>query len=87
MITIDNSTGAAAAEGVELSDPIPANTTFVGTNVDLTGLSATSCTADAADANGDGCSLDAGTLTLDASVIGDIAAGDTVTVAFQVTIN
>ena len=87
VITIDNSSGAAPADDVILTDPIPADTTFVGTNVDLTGLATTTCTADAGDVDGDGCSLDAGTLTVDETVIGDIAAGDTVTVAFQVMID
>jgi len=87
VITIDNTTGSAPADQVSLSDPIPVDTTFVGTNVDLTGLSATACTADSGDVDNDGCSLDSGTLTVDATVIGNVAAGATVTVAFQVTIN
>jgi len=87
LITITNTSATTPAEDVSLSDPVPPNTTFVGTNVDLTGVPATSCTADPLDANADGCSLDGGTLTVDDAVIGDIAAGATVTVAFQVTIN
>ncbi len=42
---------------------------------------------DAADADTDGCGITAGALTVGSSVIGPIAAGDTVTVQFQVQIN
>jgi uncharacterized repeat protein (TIGR01451 family) len=87
LITIQNTSATTAANAVSLSDPVPTDTTFVGTNVDLTGLTATACTADAADADNDGCGLAAGTLTVEDTVLGNIAAGATVTVAFQVTID
>jgi uncharacterized repeat protein (TIGR01451 family) len=87
QITIANTSTTTAADEVSLSDPVPPDTTLVGTNVALTGLATASCTADAADADADGCGIAAGTLTVDDSVIGTIAAGATVTVAFQVTIN
>jgi uncharacterized repeat protein (TIGR01451 family) len=87
LITIANTSTTTAADDVSLSDPVPANTTLLGTGVTLTGVPAAACTADAADADADGCGLAAGLLTIDDSVIGDIAAGATVTVAFQVTIN
>jgi hypothetical protein len=87
LITIANTSTTTVADDVSLSDPVPANTTLVGTNVALTGVAAAACTADASDADADGCGVAAGTLTVDDTVIGDIAAGATVTVAFQVTIN
>jgi uncharacterized repeat protein (TIGR01451 family) len=87
LITITNTSTTTAADDVSLTDPVPPNTTFVGTNVALTGVAAAACTADAGDADDDGCGIAAGTLTVDDTVIGDIAASSTVTVAFQVTIN
>ena len=87
VITIENTSTTTDANAVSLSDPVPTDVTFVGTNVDLTGLPATACTADVGDADLDGCGLAGNTLTVSDSVIGDIAAGATVTVAFQVTID
>lgn len=99
-ITLDNSGGAADATDVSISDVVDADVTFVdppagydqgnGENISFDG-GASYCVADAADANGDGCSFDGTTLTLDGrdqAVLTpiDVAAGATVTVQFQVTV-
>jgi uncharacterized repeat protein (TIGR01451 family) len=92
LITIENTSTTTPADGVTLSDPVPANTTvrtaqYAGDDVAITGGLAASCTADALDGDADGCGIDGlGALTVSAAVIGDIAASATVTVQFQVTI-
>lgn len=91
-ITIANTSATTAADGVSISDPVPANTTirlgqYTGEDVGVTGGATATCTADAADADADGCGIAAGTLTVGPAVLGNIAAGGTVTVRFQVTIN
>jgi len=75
------------------TDPIPANTTLLANQYSATGdvgitngLVAT-CNADANDVDADGCGIVAGTLNVSSAVIGNIAAGVTVEVQFQVTIN
>lgn len=90
-ITIANTSATTAADGVSLSDPVPANTSFrlaqyAGEDVGVTGGLAATCTADAGDADTDGCGLAAGSLTVSSAVIGNVAAGASVTVRFQVTI-
>jgi uncharacterized repeat protein (TIGR01451 family) len=90
LITIQNTSATTAANGVSLSDDVPTDTTLVGTNVALTGVLAAACTADVGDADFDGCGLGGlggNTLTVNSGVIGNIAAGAIVTVAFQVTID
>ena len=99
-ITLDNTAGAAAATDISISDLVDADVTFVdppaaydqgnGENISFDG-GASYCVADAADANGDGCTFDGTTLTLDGrdqAVLTaiDVAAGATVTVQFQVTV-
>jgi uncharacterized repeat protein (TIGR01451 family) len=91
-ITIENTSTTTPADGVSLSDPVPANTglrlgRYAGQDVGITGGLVPSCTADAADADSDGCGLVAGTLSVDSSVLGNVAASAAVTVRFQVTIN
>ena len=97
-ITLDNTGGASDAEDISITDLVDADVTFVtdaydagnGENISFDG-GASFCVADAADANGDGCSFDAGTLTLggrDFAVLTpiDVAAGATVTVQFRIEI-
>jgi uncharacterized repeat protein (TIGR01451 family) len=86
-ITIENSSTTTAADGVSIADQIPADVAFVGQNVAIGGGAAPSCTADPGDADTDGCGIAAGELVVDSSVLGNIAAGGSVTVSFQVTIN
>jgi uncharacterized repeat protein (TIGR01451 family) len=92
LITIENTSTTTPADGVSLSDPVPANTTvrtaqYAGDDVAITGGLIATCTADALDGDADGCGIDGlGALTVSAAVIGDIAASATVTVQFQVTI-
>lgn len=97
-ITIDNSSGDDAADGVVITDLIDSDVTFVadayevvvgdGQNVSFDS-GASFCVADLADANGDGCSIDAGG---NLSVAGpaltpiSVAAGASLTVQFQVLI-
>ena len=99
-VTVANS-GAVAATGVQIDDPVPANTTFQqngyssGTrDVQVTTSSGTAfCIAEvgATDTNGDGCFRPtATTLRVLPSLIGTIAPsgpGATVTVRFRVAIN
>ena len=91
-ITIANTSTTTAATGVSLSDAIPANTTILtnqygGGDVGITGGSVPTCTADAGDADVDGCGITAGALTVSTAVLGDVAASASKQVRFQVTIN
>lgn len=92
-ITIVNNSTTTAADALAVTDPIPANTTFLagpyagGTDVAITGAAAPTCIADTPDTNGDGCSRTPTTLTVGGASLGNIAAGATVTVRFRVTIN
>ena len=93
LTTIENTSTTTPAQLVSFSDPIPANTALLANQYSATGdvgitngLVAT-CNADANDADGDGCGIVAGTLNVSSAVIGNIAAGVTVEVQFQVTIN
>ncbi|HVJ31426.1 MAG TPA: hypothetical protein VNA66_14015, partial [Gammaproteobacteria bacterium] len=92
LITIQNTSTSTPADDVSLNDPVPANTTlrlaqYLGEDVGITGGSTPSCTADANDADADGCGIAAGELTVSSAVIGDVAALASVTLRFQVTIN
>ncbi len=89
MIEIENTSTTIPADDVSISDPVPANTTFLTAQpVAITGGLVLICTGDALDADTDGCGITAGgALAVDSTVIGDVAGGATVTVAFQVTIN
>jgi uncharacterized repeat protein (TIGR01451 family) len=92
LITIENTSATTPADGVSLSDPVPANTTvrtaqYAGDDVAITGGLVATCTADALDGDADGCGIDGlGALTVGTGVLGNIAASATVTVRFQVTI-
>jgi uncharacterized repeat protein (TIGR01451 family) len=92
-ITVTNTSTTTAADAVSVSDPVPANTTFLaaqygGQDVRVSnGAVVTFCTADAADADADGCGIASGALSVAASAIGSIPASTTATVRFQVTIN
>ena len=91
--------GAQAATGIQINDPLPANTTFrtgayngAASDVSLTvgAGPATYCVAEAgADTNADGCSRTATDLVIGAPALSTVAigAGNAVTVRFQVTIN
>jgi uncharacterized repeat protein (TIGR01451 family) len=92
-ITVANG-GATAAAGVAVSDPVPANTTFIAgayagsSDVLITGGAAPSCTIETpADTNGDGCYNDGANLIVGATALGNIAAGNSAVVQFRVTIN
>jgi uncharacterized repeat protein (TIGR01451 family) len=96
-ITIAN-TGSQPATLQSINDPIPTNTTFYpaqytgGTDVSIQvgAAAATFCMAEpgGTDNNSDGCVLTVGgALSVGAPAITTVAAGSTVTVRFQVTIN
>lgn len=98
-LTLTNN-GVVSAQGVQVGDPLPANTTFVtgaynggAANVEITvGAGAPGyCLAEAGgtDTNADGCVVNAGQLVVGAPALGDIVAGagNAVTVRFRVTIN
>ncbi|HMN44542.1 MAG TPA: hypothetical protein PKE27_08220 [Povalibacter sp.] len=89
-ITIAN-TGAVPAQDVGVSDALDASTTiatgaYSGSDIQIavSGGSTTTCTAAA---DGDGCSVSGGTLTIAGSSRPNIPAGQTATVRFRVTIN
>ena len=92
LITLENTSTTTPADLVSLSDPVPANTTvrlaqYAGDDVAITGGAVPTCTADALDADADGCGINGlGALTVSTGVLGNIAANATVTVRFQVTI-
>ena len=94
-ITVANSSTTTAADGLAISDPIPATTTFqtglyVGpSDVAITGGAATTCIAETpADTNADGCFRNGGgDLVVGGAALGSIAAGATATVRFRVRIN
>lgn len=95
-IAVANS-GAQPATLQSVSDPIPANTTFVtgqytgssDVSVQVGASPATFCVAESGvDTNADGCVRSAGgTLTVGAPAVTTVAAGTTVNVRFRVTIN
>ncbi|HNP37775.1 MAG TPA: hypothetical protein PKK10_18180 [Woeseiaceae bacterium] len=95
-ITLDNSTGTVAATGVSIADAVDSDVTFVagaysGGNANISFSGGTFCLADAADANGDGCTFDGTNLTIAGSQLAslvplDVAAGAIVTVKFVVEI-
>jgi uncharacterized repeat protein (TIGR01451 family) len=96
-IAISN-TGSQSATLQSISDPIPANTTFLAgpfagstdVSIQVGAAPATFCVAEAGgtDTNADGCvRTGGGALSVGAPAITTVAAGSTVTVRFQVTIN
>lgn len=94
-ITVANGSTTTAADGVAISDPIPANTTFVSnayagpSDVSITGGAAATCIAETpADTNTDGCFRNpGGNLVVGGAALGSIAAGAAVTVQFRVQID
>jgi uncharacterized repeat protein (TIGR01451 family) len=95
-ITVSN-TGASAASGVAINDPLPANTTFVqgqytgSTDVEVqVGATTTRCVAETpADTNVDGCFRNAlGQLVVGAPMaVSTVNAAANVIVRFRMTIN
>ena len=90
-ITVANS-GTVSASTVQFTDPIPTDTVFApgaygGAGQDIqiavTGNPTITCTAAS---DGDGCSVNAGVLTVDGTSRPTIAAGGSATVSFRVTI-
>ena len=94
-ITVANSSTTTAADGLAISDPIPANTTFQTglyagpSDVAITGGAAATCIAETpADTNADGCFRNGGgDLVVGGAALGSIAAGASATVRFRVRIN
>jgi len=94
-ITVSNAVGAQPATLTSISDPVPANTTFLpgeytGTRdvgVKVGAAAEFFCIAEVgSDSNGDGCSLNGGAVTVGAPAITTIAANTSVIVRFRVTI-
>jgi uncharacterized repeat protein (TIGR01451 family) len=96
-IVLSNST-ATAANGVVVTDPLPANTTFAtgaynsgasDVQINVGSAAATFCVAEAgSDTNADGCfRTAAGVLTVQSPAVSTVANGSPVTVRFRVTIN
>jgi hypothetical protein len=95
-ITVTNAVGAQTATVTSISDPVPANTAFkageyTGTRdvgVKVGAAAEFFCIAEVgADANGDGCRINAGAVTVGAPAISSIAANTSIIVRFRVTIN
>ena len=94
-VTTILNTGTIAAQAVSFSDAIPANTSFFADQYSATGDveiapsagPVTTCNADPADADADGCALTAGTLSVSAAKLGNIVGGASVQIQFQVKIN
>jgi len=94
-ITVDNSLGGEDADNVSISDAIDTDVTFLlgayggaGQDISLDNGGATStCSADLAGVDTDGCSLDVAALVVgNATVPITVAAGEILTVQFQVEI-
>jgi uncharacterized repeat protein (TIGR01451 family) len=95
-ITVTN-TGASAATGVGINDPLPANTTFVqgaytgATDVEVqVGATTTRCIAESTtDTNADGCFRNASSQLVVQSpmAVNTVSVGSPVTVRFRVSIN
>lgn len=80
-IQVANAAGGASATSVAISDPVPAQTTYVAGSVALNGtVTAGNCNAD----GGAGGSFGAGVVS---GTIATVAAGDTRTLVFRVTVN
>ena len=94
-ITVDNSTGATDATDVSISDTIDSDVTFLlgqyggagqDISIDNGGVTST-CSADAAAGDTDGCSLDGAALVVgNANGPITVAAGEILTVQFRVEI-
>jgi uncharacterized repeat protein (TIGR01451 family) len=93
-LTVANGSTTTPADGIAISDPIPADTTFQTglypgpSDVAITGGAAATCIAETpVDTNTDGCFLNGGNLVVGGAALGSIAAGGTVTVQFRVRID
>ena len=93
-ITVANSSTTTAASAIAITDPLPANTTFQtslyagSSDVAIAGGAAATCVAETpADTNADGCFRNAGNLVVGGAALGNLAAGSSATVRFQVRIN
>ncbi len=96
-ITVNN-TGGVAADNVRITDVLDGNVTLAlgeynagasDVRIELgTGPTVTFCTADAGDADADGCGLTGGTLEVDTGLtVGIVAADNPATILFRVTID
>jgi uncharacterized repeat protein (TIGR01451 family) len=93
-ITVANAAGAQTATLTSISDPIPANTTFLqgeysGSDVSISvgGGPATFCVAELNGVDtGDGCVITGGALTVGAPAVTSVSDGSNVTISFRVTI-
>lgn len=84
-IVVTNAAGGASATNVAITDPLPAQTTFVAASSFLNGTYTGSVPTGTCNADGTaGGSVTAGTLS---GTLGTIAAGTTRTLYFRVTIN
>lgn len=84
-IVVENAAGSASASSVTISDPLPAQTTFVAASSFLNGTYTGATPTGTCNLDGTpGGSVTAGTLD---GTLGTIAAGTTRTLYFQVTIN
>ena len=79
-ITVTNS-GATSATSVELTDPIPANTTFFAGSIVVNGVAQTDVV------DGDNAEIVAGTVTGRVATIPTSGAGNPSTLVFDVTVN
>ena len=96
LVTVAN-TGSLAAGGVNLSDTLDGNLTFLqgqyngnasDVQIQVGAAPATFCVAeDGADANADGCNRTGQTLSVNPAVAISVPAGQSATVRFRVTIN
>lgn len=89
-IVVDNTTGAADATSVSISDVIDGNVTFVdeayGAGQDIN-INGSFCNADAGDGDTDGCSLDGANLVVgNANLAITVPTGASYTITFQVLI-
>lgn len=96
-VTVNN-TGGIAADNVRITDVLDGNVTIAlgeynagaaDVRINLgSGPTVTFCTADASDADADGCGLSGGTLEVDTGLtVGILAADNPATILFRVTID
>jgi uncharacterized repeat protein (TIGR01451 family) len=84
-IVVVNAAGGGAADSVAISDAIPANTTFVAGSIRLNGTY--TGTVPTGTCNGDGVAGGSFAANTVSGNLGTIAAGNTRTLYFNVTIN
>jgi uncharacterized repeat protein (TIGR01451 family) len=81
-ITISNAAGSGQANNVVLTDPIPTNTTYVGSSITQDAAARGDGTADGDNADHNVTTAGAVTVT-----VGNMAGGTSTTITFQVTID